>query len=100
MKDAIKKVTNAEIAKNIMTILKNRTIDDCIDQLKAFTKNFESDVKEVDDKFLDKWKTLREERNNIIHSNSIYVHWNRTDEVFKLTKKSVEVFSKVKNKLL
>lgn len=49
--------------------------------------------------FFDKWSSLRNLRNNIIHSNNIYVSKNRIAKINKMVGESYNVFKNLKSEL-
>ena len=47
--------------------------------------------------FYDRWSTLRNERNLIVHDNSKYITMNRVNNSFRLIEEAIEVFANLKS---
>lgn len=75
-------------------------VKECVDICNAFIeKPLKDKVDEIKNGFFDKWNTLRNERNSIIHSNTKYISMKRTSDVYMLIEESILVFSSLKSQV-
>ncbi|MFW2500432.1 hypothetical protein [Clostridium diolis] len=75
-------------------------VKECLDILDAFLdKPLREKMNEIENGFFDKWNTLRNERNAIIHSNSRYISIKRANDVYKMIDDGIKVFSRLNSKL-
>ncbi|MBN1045434.1 hypothetical protein DVW08_08695 [Clostridium botulinum] len=69
-------------------------VKECLDICDAFMdKPLKFKMDNIKKGFFDKWNTLRNERNSIIHSNTKYISSKRTNYVYKLIDESVDIFT-------
>lgn len=74
------------------------SIKDCIEVCSAFTdKPIDYIMNSLSLGFFDRWSTLRNERNSIIHSNNRYISSKRINDAYKLIEESILVFSNLKS---
>jgi hypothetical protein len=100
MQDVITKRTDEVVARGIMESLVSKSIHEHIIQFEIFLKRkFQSILETPHEKFLTKWSSLREDRNKIIHKNSIHVTPNRITEIYQFATSSVNLFAELSNNL-
>lgn len=71
-------------------------IQSCIDISNSFlNESIKDKIEYCIPGFYDKWSDLRKLRNNIVHTNSMYISKLKILELFKLVDDSIDVFSKL-----
>ena len=74
--------------------------NDCIGICNAFVDNaLKNRMDSIQNGFYDRWSTLRNERNSIIHSNNRYIPSKRASEAQRLIQESVLIFSNLKSQV-
>lgn len=82
----------------ILNEYKYSSIKSCIEISNAFLDtSLEDEMNNINRGFFDRWSTLRDDRNNIVHSNNKYISMSRTHQIYKLLNESSDVFANLKS---
>lgn len=94
--------TNKLTTEKMMFKLSRRSIEEHLSQIDVFfEKDLKAEMEEFESGFYVKWTNLRkEERNKLIHKNSIYISSKRVEEIFYLAKSSINIFSQLSNVII
>ncbi|MDR3587884.1 MAG: hypothetical protein P4L59_21620 [Desulfosporosinus sp.] len=75
-------------------------INECLNICNSFVDNaLKIRMNAIKDGFYDRWSSLRNERNSIIHSNNKYISSKRASEAQRLIQESVLIFSNLKSQV-
>lgn len=89
----LKKLGN-EGGKKFLSRYDHSGVKECLDICDAFMdKPLKFNMDNIKKGFFDRWNTLRNERNSIIHSNTKYISRKRTSAVYKMIEESVDIFA-------
>ncbi|MCB2300121.1 hypothetical protein [Clostridium tagluense] len=95
----LKKLGN-EGGKIFLSRYDHTGVKECIDICNAFVDEpLKIKMDNIKEGFFDRWGTLRNERNSIIHSNNKYISRKRTNEIYKLIEESILIFSNFKSQV-
>ncbi|MNW39549.1 hypothetical protein D3C74_166390 [compost metagenome] len=89
-------------AQKLADMLKHHTVEGYLSQIDVFfEKGFKTEMNAFQSGFYDKWASLRKnERNKLIHKNSIHISFKKVEEVIALAKESIDLFSNLSNSLI
>lgn len=77
---------------------KYSSIKSCIEISNAFINtSLRDEMEKITPGFFDRWATLRDDRNAIVHSNNKYISRNRSNQIYKILIESSEVFCNLKS---
>lgn len=80
---------------------KTSGIQECISICNVFINtSLKEEIDAIKPAFFDKWQSLRNDRNGIIHSNNKYISMKRTHDIEKLLNESIEIFWNLKSNIL
>lgn len=101
-KDYAKAALNARLGEisgsKMLDLYEYKGIKDLIELLDIMAEgSIMSEMNSVVPSFFEKWVTLRNERNEIIHNNEIYVYTEKVTDTFNLAKSAVKVFGTLKS---
>jgi len=104
-KDYAKVVLKArlgEISGNkMLDLYEYKSIKDLIELLDVISEdNVKDEMNKVEPSFFERWDTLRNERNEIIHNNEIYVYSEKVTDTFNIAKSAVKVFATLKSQYI